>query len=108
MLKPTVSTLYQSAMDSGIAFRLSSAPIPTLEIDCTQLTSEKPLSRAELDKLEREFREKIEPHRQELTEFLKQQRLIKEFSELLASKSIDKMSIPILKDIHETLDNMLR
>lgn len=107
MLKPSVKTLYQSAVDSGIAFRLSSAPIPTLEIDYAKLTSDNPLSREELDELEREFQEKIAPHRQALTEFLMEQRLINEFSELLASKSIDNMNMPVLKDIREKLDDIL-
>lgn len=107
MLKPSVRTLYQCALDSGIVFRLGETPVSTLEIEYAGLISDKPLSRVELDKLESDYRERIEPHRLALTEFLKQQRLIEEFNELLTSKSIDKESISVLKDIREKLDDIL-
>ena len=90
-----------------IIFRLSDTPIPTLEIDYTGLTPDKPISRIDLNRLEQDFHQKINPNRQAIIDFLKQKRIISEFGKILTSQSIDKMNIEFLVDIREKLDDIL-
>ena len=107
MLKPTVSTLYQSASDSGITFELNDTPTLTLEVNYSNLTSNEPLSRQQLNELELEFRAQIEPHRRELTDFLIERKIIMELNRLLSSKAIDEMNYPLLIEAQEKITKLM-
>ena len=102
-MRPSVRTLYESAIRSGITLRLSKTSVPTLVVDYTKLVSDEPLSRQELNDLEDDFRTDIEEHQSEITEFLKQREIITAFRNLLSSKSIDNLNRDLLAEIRERI-----
>lgn len=90
MVRPSVISLYQQAIDSGITFALS--PLPnrrTLTVNYDKMKVSNGNTFEDLNRAKREFEEDIQDIRPELIQLLEQQELMKNFLDMLESSDCD-------------------